>query len=846
VKGNTLWGIAQNNIETILGSGTAATNTNIQKAVDKLVDINDITNPHYIVVGQVIKLTGDKTKSSSSSTRAIIKVLGLQSNSDTIYATWTWNQSNTEHYQIKWYYDTGDGVWFVGTDSTTKDKQATYSAPSNAKRVKFTVKPISKKRKVNNKETSYWTASWSTAKIFDFASAPPDAPSGAPTVEIDKYKLTARVEGLENINATSVQFQIVRNDSSVFKTGTATIKTGVASFSCDVTRSCQYKVRCRTVRGKLYSEWTAYSNNVGTIPYAPSKITECRAEKVEADGKFAIYLKWTEVKGAVYEVQYTTNKSYFDNSATADKVTSIKTIIDNDPTNPLSLRTSAEVHGLESGEYYFRVRALNANLKEGSNASEWTPIRFAAAGTDPIAPTTWSSVTTASVGEVVTLYWNHNSEDESKQTSAKILLTVNGVNQTPINISGDTSSYDLLPYNYADGDAKIEWAVQTAGVKEGAYGDVSITRIINVYEAPTLTMSITDVDGLEFDTLTSYPFYIDAFTEPASQIAIGYNVAIIANDSYETVDGVGNVKMVNDGDAVYSKYYDTLNPSEAFNLLLELTPSSIDLENNVTYTIVCTGYLNSGLTATSSLSFTVSWDDEVLEPNAEIGINEDDLSAYIRPYCENVNGHLVEDVVLAVYRREFDGGYTEIAKDIPNNGITFVTDPHPALDYARYRVVATSTLVGSVGYYDIPGIPVNEKSIVIQWDESWKGFDTSDDDQSEGLTWAGSMVKLPYNVDVSDDNDVDVELIEYVGRKHPVSYYGTQLGESATWNVTIDKNDVDTLYALRRLRLYTGDVYVREPSGSGYWANLKVSFSQKHLDVTIPVTINLVRVEGGI
>ena len=40
----------------------------------------------------------------------------------------------------------------------------------------------------------------------------------------------------------------------------------------------------------------------------------------------------------------------------------------------------------------------------------------------------------------------------------------------------------------------------------------------------------------------------------------------------------------------------------------------------------------------------------------------------------------------------------------------------------------------------------------------------------------------------------------------------------------VDKNDKETLYALRRLAKWMGDVYVREPSGSGYWANVTVSF----------------------
>ena len=61
-----------------------------------------------------------------------------------------------------------------------------------------------------------------------------------------------------------------------------------------------------------------------------------------------------------------------------------------------------------------------------------------------------------------------------------------------------------------------------------------------------------------------------------------------------------------------------------------------------------------------------------------------------------------------------------------------------------------------------------------------------------------------------------------------------------------DKNDKETIYALRRLAVYTGDVYVREPSGTGYWANISVTFPLKHLDLTIPVTFTITRVEGGV
>lgn len=215
-------------------------------------------------------------------------------------------------------------------------------------------------------------------------------------------------------------------------------------------------------------------------------------------------------------------------------------------------------------------------------------------------------------------------------------------------------------------------------------------------------------------------------------------------------------------------------------------------------------------------------------------------------YYEVETGTLVEGVTLAVYRREFDGSYTELATGIDNTKNTYITDPHPALDYARYRIVATTDSTGAVSYYDMPGFAIGETDIIIQWNEDWSSFDAVVDDSPAQPPWSGSLLRLPYNIDVSDSYGMDVSLVAYAGRKRPVSYYGTQLGESSTWSTVIPKDDEETLYALRRLAIWTGDCYVREPSGSGYWANVSVSFNQKHRDLTIPVTLNIKRVEGGV
>lgn len=798
--------------------------SNTYTYMSELVKINDISDPNRIVIGQVIKLTGTSTPTKTNTTsRPTIKVFGLQSNTDrSVYVTWSWDKTQTKEYKVKWYYATGNGIWFVGNDSTVTVKQSVYSAPSNATKVKVKIKPISKTYTVNKKEANYWVAGWSTEKVYAFSSNPPTTPS-VPKVTIEKFKLTASLDNLD-VNGKEIQFQIVKNDKSIFNSGKATITKTSASYSCNVSAGAEYKVRCRAVRGELYSDWSDYSENVGTIPVAPSAITTCKASS-----STSVYLAWDAVKNTTsYEIEYTTKKTYFDRSDQTTTISSIET-------------THYEKTGLTSGtEYFFRIRAVNSQGK-----SSWSKIKSVVVGKAPSAPTTWSSTTTAITGDPLNLYWVHNSEDGSSQTYAILELYVNGVketrtikNSTEEDEKDKTSVYSVDTSGYDEG-VKIEWRVKTAGITL-EYGEWSIQRVIDIYAPPTIDLEIRDSNSELMNTLESFPFYISASANPNTQTPIGYHVSIVSNDDYETVNNLGDPINIAAGDEVYSKYFDI-----STDLVVELSASNISLENNAEYTVICTVTMDSGLTAEARSIFVVSWTDNEYEPNAEIAIDEENLTASIQPFCRDVYAQPIEGIRLSVYRREFDGKLTEIATDLNNLDGTFVTDPHPALDYARYRIIAKTESTGAISYYDMPGYPVGGKSVVIQWDEDWKDFDTTEENAMEKPSWSGSMLKLPYNIDVSDNYKPDVELVEYIGREHPVSYYGTHRGTSATWNVVIPKYDVDTLYALRRLAIWMGDVYVREPSGSGYWANIVVSFNQKHDDLTIPVTLSVTRVEGG-
>lgn len=836
--------------------------------VANLMKLNpDIKDPDLIYVGQEIVYAGDANETTENTNYyATITAFGLQSNTtNTLFATWAWDKDNTEKYQVRWKYQTKDGVWFYGNNSAISvdendpdaSKQSTYNIPSNAEVVTFEVKPVSKKKSGAGGETTYWTANWSTKKTYDVSNLPPITPA-VPSVTIDKYALKAELANVNAnaLNATKVEFQIVKNNTTVVTNSSQlsiNTTTNYVAYSHTVDAGGEYRVRCRSWNGNKSSDWSDLSASVVAIPSTPSSITQCRAASISS-----VYLEWTGVATATkYDIEYATEKGYFD---VTNRTTTVSTNGD---------LTRYEVTELATGgEYFFRVRAVN-----GAGESGWSDIVSTAIGTDPTAPTTWSSTVSVISGEPLTLYWVHNSADGSSQTGAEIELDINGTidiytmeNLKDSNEKGyvaiykdgafinsyavenDQTQYFVIDTSLYPEGAVLKWRVRTAGATRvlGKWDDC-VQRIVDIYDVPTLRFAITDSNGITyeddsaFEVVESFPLQVNALGGSKLQAPTGYHLTITANEYYETVDDTGVVRVVNKDEKIYEQHFDISGELSA-----SISASDVDLENNIPYTITCVVSLDSGLTAQVVWTFTVAWTDVGYPPNAEIGIDRNTYSTYIRPYCESNFAQPIEGVVLSVYRREFDGSFTELAKDIANTGTTFITDPHPALDYARYRIVARTISTGAISYYDVPAYPVGGKAIIIQWDEAWSTFDVSDDAELSEPSWSGSLLKLPYNIDISDKHSPDVSHIPYIGRKHPVSYYGTQLGETSTWSVAIPASDKETLYSLRRLAVWTGDVYVREPSGSGYWASIVVSFDQKHCDLTIPVTIEVTRVEGGI
>lgn len=919
----------------------AISGNTVQAKISTLAKLNNIKNINLIYVNQVLKLneggsSGGSSTTTTSSTAVKITGLGPLSTDNTgrnVMVVWDWTKTGTAGYKIKWTYHSsiqGSG-WTFGDEKEVDGygslyHQASYSAPEDATQVAVQIRPYYKEKDSNNNDViKYWSdIDFCKEHYYDFSNNYPSPPPTPADPVINDRTITVRIDEInaKELNAVSVKFNIVKdNTSSVYTSPAVPIsKDSNGNFLNYVSHRCTkefeygslYKVRACSVNAKdKESGWSSFSSNVGTKPSAPKSIKSCYASKKQ-DGSTSVHLEWEPVTTATgYIVEYTTREDYFDNP-TGD-VTEV----------PIEDKTtSVDIHNITIGTtYYFRVRATR-EVEEGTTAenSDPSPIVSLPVGSQPAAPTTWSTAKSAFVGEMMELNWTHNSSDGSRQTYAQLKLKINDVEKGPYIFSNPTTETDVnevadsktCPYGTAISykgvlrfvldtnheaiqDAKIDWQVQTAGITGSFTNDSiywSVPRTIYIYEKPTLEMSmvtdLADPNGTIIENLESFPFYIRAHVALSSykiQRPIGYHLQVVANDFYETIDDTGRTKTVNIGDAIYSKYFDTEN-----TLIVEMSANNIDLVSNIPYTVYCATNMSSGLTVQSDpYTFSVDWIDVDYKLDADITVDPETYTAVITPYCRVLEPVLyengmevaignrytdgediymcirsgipesiadteyltlevmesnVENVTLAVYRREYDGTFTEIATSIPNDS-TSVTDPHPALDYARYRIVATDALTGAISFYDMAGYPIKCPSIIIQWDEEWSTYNVSDEYMLDMPAWSGSFLKLDYNVEVSDNRRREVELVKYVGREHPVSYYGTQRDETSSWKVVIPKDDAETIYALRRLSIWSGDVYVREPSGMGYWASVGVSFDQKYDDVTIPITIDITRVEGG-
>ena len=320
-----------------------------------------------------------------------------------------------------------------------------------------------------------------------------------------------------------------------------------------------------------------------------------------------------------------------------------------------------------------------------------------------------------------------------------------------------------------------------------------------------------------------YDFGIYSTISPPVQI---YNVTGFVNRHLPGlyVWHAGNRTFWSNGSTHYELIFD-----ESLEVPLNWTPTTFEGLSSFYGTYVKT---IDGVAYTTYNSYLYKLDLDTMTWEM---VNANAPSGPVRTYANGVN--------LSVYRKNDDGTMVPIAENVVNESGINITDPHPNLGGSNYRIVATDMESGEMTFYDPPPYDMKCTDIILQWDEYYASRPNTGSENE--LPEMGNMIRLPYNIDVSESANMESEMVSYIGRSNPVSYYGTQTGYTASWSTEIPKYDKETIKMLRKLQVFAGDVYVREPNGTGYWANVKVTFPINHLALTVSVSISITRVEGG-
>lgn len=755
--------------------------------------------------------------------------------------------SETTGYTVNWQESSDGGKhWGTSETKTVTGKTATtltITADDDTNLVRVRVKPnpdtytyawydwkydskskkyssVSKKTEKRNVFTGTYTA-WKTLKVKDTAKQldPPNEPS----ITVKGTNATLQVsysgDGLYRIEFHWEMTGGVTGSHTVTPTA-----SGTASYTVtNVPNGAQIRAYAVAVGTSGYidseaGDWSEWSD--ATTPGGPRNL------KVTAgDVDNAAHLEWEAPEGGAeeYEIQYVSGSTAMFNSGEVQSATTSE--------------TDYYITGLDaSKQWFFRIRSKN-----GSSASSW--VYFGKAGTtvpgddgsggsdsaggttvdtDPTAPTTWQSDSIAAKGESVTLGWVHNCEDGCTAASSTVYVSVNGGAYQSQQVGAGVYRATLDTSAYGDGDT-VSWYVTTTA-PNGSTSPASTVRAFTVYVQPTVFASVPA-------TVTALPVAI-TLSSGTNQRAVAFDVTVRAAEDYYATDSAGRDVLVASGAAVFSKHVS----ASSSTVTVEIGPGDALLASHASYTVDAAMATVVGLRAESIGAASFSTDFS--EPDIAVGASayaEDGYTARIvldAYSTSSEDGATASGASLALYRREPDGSLTEIASGIPNSGAAEVADRHPSLGTCTYVASATDPQTGAVTFAEAE-VAIECSGFVVQWDEGWA---------DDGYT--GGMLVLPYDMTVSETNgEADKVAKAYIGRKRPVSYYGTQLGDSATWGCDILKTDTDTLTALRNLKAWMGDVYVREPTGTGYWAQVSVDLSISADSATVPVTLSIVPVD---
>ncbi|WP_217968650.1 hypothetical protein [Adlercreutzia caecimuris] len=740
----------------------------------------------------------------------------------------------TANYEVAWAFllmlSNGKTRWSSEQSRTTSLRNMTFTAPDNAIKVKVKARPLSKTYTVykkvirttgsgKNKKTKVtYEKSSSKPKFFTPAWSSKDAwtdeksviAPAAPDLSVSgDLAVTAKVEANDPYPSSyemALDQLLGGRWARVSAPSAASAEVSHSFYVPGLRAGCTYRAAARTARpnGK-WSPWSPWSDTVLLRPPAPAR--PAMASRVTG-----VLVSWAECQGASeYEVALAESKSQLDSSSQRQTETTAGTAVE---------------FAVDRGKsYYARVRAKN-----DTGSGPWSPVAGPLVhGTRPDPPTAWGSAGAVVRGGTYTISWEHNSTDSSEQTQARVWANT-GAGWFVLATLGAQKFLDVDTSAYPDGTT-LRWYVVTKGVLD-EFSKPSETMAVGIWEQPTLALAVPS-------TVTALPVTVEADPSSPTQVPVAADVAILACSDHAVDLPDGTQRHVVAGEAAWSVHLD--RPGDPFSV--PVGAGDVSLASGQSYRLSATVAMSSGLTCSASVDFDVEFEPVDLSLSCDLRPNGE-WGCEVVPYAlEEADDGVAyaPDVALSVYRHETDGSMTPLVRNMPNDGSYSYVDGHASFGLASYRAVATVLATGQVEYIDVAEDVIEFEGILIQWGSESAA---SEDDEVQVLGAAeANCLALTDNIKVSDDYDPDTGLVEYIGRKHPVAYHGTQLGHTANWQCTVDKGDAGKVELLREIARLGETVFVREPLGDHYWAHVVPSWSASADSGLISVALAVTRVD---
>jgi hypothetical protein len=779
----------------------------------------------------------------------------LDQGEGTVIAHWQFNTgSTTDHFSVFWeYWNTTNKMWVLASESgqnvpTTSYEgkwfQTTWSpngAAETSPKVRIYVNPIPKSG-----------SSWKHAGVYSKDIVNPKWTNlhgealEAPDFDCDWYGEMVRMNATDapTLSKYIVFYQSVDGGSANrLRETTPNVPVSVTPAEGHF---YQFAARWMLEDRKTMGEMSLLTDDI--FYGRPMRPTNLTAMVVSCDSESgSVRLDWNDHGnvGDKYLVEWSTDPEAWDNHAEVES--------DEAEGQPDSSGKGwRTIGGLDPGvTYWLRVRRGESKAEDfyewsdyacvGSNS---TVLQVSCVmGTRPTSPTLGQVPASVPVDSPLTLSWTHNSEDGSAQTAYEAQAMRNG---SWVALSSGTTSQTLTftpsEFGLADGST-LQWRVRTKGALDtGSANDWSpwsATGSVMVWAKPSATITVPA-------TVSSLPLVVSLSVGATSEgnRPTRYWMQVVADEPYTAVGADGEDEWVALGQSVWSgEAVPGDDGCTVSGWSVSLTPADIRLAQGISYQVSGGCYTSQGLRSEATAATFVA---DISRGNvdgcdATVTFDRETMSATIRPTCtDGPDGDLVMGVTLSVWRMDPDSSVL-VADGLANDGLAVCADPHPTFGECVYRVVATDGSTGAQGSADVT-LSTRAPGIVIQWDEEW-GMPSND---SDGVSFSGKRLVLPFDVDVSEQWSKQSSLNEWAGRRSPVSRYGTQQGRTATWTCDINRHDgLDQVNAVRKLATHMGDVYVREPYGSGYWAHVDVSsLDMTHAEAAVRVTLNVTKVEG--